>query len=202
MDEKIIALMSESQQEMARKTKQKAFEEKVFKSIREGSLEIDDEIIEFEEKSLLDGKIKIFLPKAFEIMLPEAAAVKYPSERRPGLIFSNESTTISIAFNHTENALEEKDMEKFKESMMQIMKRMQPAAQWFEDGVREQEGRKTGYFDFLVPALDSNIYSFMLFASLDGKALICSFNCTEEEMEDWKPIAKGMMQSFRICDKG
>jgi hypothetical protein len=161
-------------------------------------IEINDEIIPFEEKSVLEDRVKIRLPETFTVMSPEIAALKYPSERRPNLIYTNESTSINIAFNHTQSPLHDTDMDAFKKSMVQILTKTQPLARWIEEGVRNVNGKNIGFCDFLAPTFDVNIYNLLFFTELEGRALLCTFNCTEEEMEDWKPIAMGIMDSVKI----
>lgn len=81
---------------------------------------------------------------------------------------------------------------------MQIMKKMQPLALWLEDDVKKVDGRNIAYFDFIADALDTKIYNYMFLAELEGKALMCSFNCTEAEMKDWKLVARGIMETFKM----
>ena len=91
MDEKITELRNKAQEEIPKK---------IF-------FTINKEEVEFEERNLLEDKIKILLPKEFQEMPKEIAALKYPSERRPTLILTNESTSINISFNHTESIIED-----------------------------------------------------------------------------------------------
>lgn len=199
MDEKIIELMNEKQEELARISKENnGYEGTVRQDVQTDFIEINDEIIPFEEKSVLEDKVKLRLPETFIVMPPEIASLKYPSERRPNLIYTNESASINIAFNHTQSPLHDTNMEAFKKSMVQVIKKTQPLARWFEEGVRNVNGRNIGFCDFLAPALDVNIYNLLFFAELEGRALLCTFNCTEEEMKDWKPVAMGIMDSVKI----
>jgi len=45
---------------------------------------------------------------------------------------------------------------------------------------------------------DDKIYNLVFFAILDGRMLICSFNCLKEQMDDWQPVAKAMMLAAEI----
>lgn len=195
MDEKIIGLMNELQDEIARQSKESDADEN---GLLDLSITINDEIIPFEEKSLFEDRLRILLPETFSIMPSEIAALKYPSEKRPGLIYTNESTSINIAFNYTESPLNDADLDTFKDNMVQVLKHSQPTAQWLEDGVKDMDGQRIGYCDFIVPASDVPVYILVFFVELDGKALLCTFNCTEEEMKEWKPVARGIMSSVKI----
>jgi len=168
-------------------------------SAKKGVAVIDGKTIEFVEKSLLGNKIKIRLPQNFKKMSPETAALKYPFQRRPDLIYSNESFSVNITFKHSQNPLKETDIDIFKDAMIQILKKTHPTAPWLEDGVKEINGKKIGCVDSLYPFWDIKIYSLMFFTELENKALLCSFNCTEEEMADWRPVAvREIMESLII----
>lgn len=195
MDEKFI----ESMNEVEKEAEEKKRIEKLKRDFKNGFVVIDDETIEFEERSLLQDKIKICLPKNFEIMSHEVAALKYPSERRPSLIFTDESTSINIAFNHTQNAINEAEVAKFKDNMIEILKKMQPSIRWFENGVKNINNKRVGFYEMLAPGFDGNSYNFVFFTELEGKVLLCSLNCLEEEMEDWKPVAREIMETLKIC---
>ncbi|WP_373681346.1 hypothetical protein [Aneurinibacillus soli] len=196
MDEKIIELMREVQKEINQASGE-SNDDKV--DVQKPFIKIKGEVIPFEEKRLLGNSLKIHLPKAFSIMSPKMAALKYPSEKRPTLIYTNEDTTINMAFNYTKSQLKNSDVDSFKNNMVQILKKTQPLARWFDEGVENINGQNVGYCDFLVPSLDATIYNLLFFTDLRGKALLCTFNCLEEEMTDWKPIAKGIMESLYIC---
>lgn len=197
MDEKIIELINEKEKELELRSEK----ERIEREIQTGLVTLEGEGIEFEEKSLLDNRIKMCLPKNFEVMSPEISSLKYPYERKPKPIFTNETTTKNISFNYTDSDVVEKEIGEFKDSMRLVLERLYPTATWLEDGVEEINGKSLGFFEFISQALDANLYNLMFFAELDGKALLCAVNCIEDEMENWKLVAKGMMSSFKICQR-
>lgn len=202
MDEEILNLMKEFEEDKKGKYgKVGSIEHKILKEIEKGKIVLGEEIIEFEEKSLLENKIKILVPKIFELMPDEIALIKYPSIRRPSIIFTNEDTTINLTFNHTQNLLDESKLEEFKDEMMAVIRKFHPDAKIFEDGVKYINEKNIAFFDFLAPTIDSNVYNFMFLIELDSRALMCSFNCLEEDMELWKIIARGIMNSLRLCQE-
>lgn len=195
MDEKIIGLINELQEERVRQSKESSKDEN---EVLDSFVTINDEVIPFEEKSLFGGRLRILLPETFDSMPSEIAALKYPSEKRPGLIYTNESISINIAFNYTESPLDDTNLDTFKDNMVQVLKHSQPIAQWLEDGVKDVDGQRIGYCDFIVPTSDVPVYILLFFVALDGRTLLCTFNCTEEEMKEWKPVARGIMNSVKI----
>lgn len=160
--------------------------------------DLKDGKINLQEISVLSDKVEILIPKGFSIMSGEMAKIKYPSERRPTLIYTNESATINIAFNHTESKASNGEIQSYKDSLEKTFKNLNPSAKWYSSDVLKINSRNVGCLEFLTPALDTRIYNLIFFTELDGRLLLISFNCTEAQMNDWKPIAINIMNSLNV----
>ncbi|KQO01093.1 hypothetical protein [Paenibacillus sp. Leaf72] len=198
MDEKIIIMMNALETEDHFTGMEREPLEEHRPDLHQPLVKVGTERVPFIQQSLLNGKLAIYMPKAFKPMTPQAAAIKYPSERRPEIIFTNDSGTINLAINHLDTPLSEDEMEDFKESMKEMLQNMQPIREWYEDGIRNIRGHAIGFCEFLTPAINVNLYNLLFFVSLDDRALLCTFNCTVNEMKDWKPIAKSIMDSLVV----
>ncbi len=154
--------------------------------------------IEFETKTLLSGKINLKIPKTFEIMADEMLKLKYPSERRPTLVYTNESGEINVAINLTQNKANQNVIAAYKDNFVQTFKNSYPTAEWKDKNVKEINGRKVGYLELITPAIDTEIYNLMFFTDLDGKLLLCSFNCTKKNITEWSVAAKEIMNSLKL----
>ncbi|MGF9820971.1 hypothetical protein [Brevibacillus agri] len=204
MDESIIGMMNELAEEDAQPAarrygpKGKLRQEMAEKPF----ITVGEEMIPVEEKRLLDDRVRIRLPRTFTLMSPQVAAIKYPSERRPQMIFTNQTASINVAFNYTESKLTDssEQLQAFMEVMKQILRKTQPLARWQEEGIRDVAGKNVGFFEFIAPALDTDIYNLVSFVSFQGRALLCTFNCTEKELADWKLAAWGMMDSLLLIE--
>lgn len=194
VDEEVVDMINRKEKEKEFKRKEGEIQERV----RGGTIIIDGEAVEFEEKNLLDNKVKICLPKNFEFMSHEDAIIKYPSERRPKIIFTNETTSVNIAFNYTENLIKEDLVEEFKDNVIETVKKMQPAITWLENGVEKINEKNVGFYEMLAPNLDCETYNLIFFCELHGRALLCNFNCLEDEMESWRMVARAVMRTIKI----
>ncbi|WP_462253463.1 hypothetical protein [Ferruginibacter sp.] len=154
--------------------------------------------IELETKTLLSGKINLKIPKSFEIMSEEMLKVKYPSERRPTLVYTNESGGINVALNLTQSKAAQNIISVYKDKFVETFKNVYPSADWKDKNVKEINGRKVGYLELITPAIDTEIYNLMFFTDVDGKLLICSFNCTKKNIPEWTAIAKEIMNSLKV----
>lgn len=157
-------------------------------------------IIDLVTKSLLNNKIEIKIPKNFNVMSEELMKIKYPSERRPTIVYSNESGGINVGLNLTQNQANQELISPYKDNLVQSLKKAYPTAVWNDSGVKEINGKQVGYLELITPALDTEIYNLMFFTDLDGKLLMCTFNCTKETMQDWVQTAKEIMNSLKIKD--
>ncbi|MFB5763889.1 hypothetical protein [Paenibacillus medicaginis] len=194
MDEKVMAMLNEA--EARHKSAPSSRADRA--DLSELLVEIDGEKVLFHEQELFDGRVRITMLRTFRQMTRQEAAVKYPSERRPALIFTNDDLTVNLTFNHTANVLDEADVEEFKDAMAQITRSTQPVREWIGDGVRRTEEKTFGYCEFMSPALNTNIYNLLIFISLDKRFLICTFNCTEEDRKAWRPAALSMLDSLQV----
>lgn len=154
--------------------------------------------VELQTKSLLNGKVELKMPKDFKVMGEEMMKLKYPSERRPTLVYTNTSGGINVAINLTSNKANQNMMLPYKENFVNTFKNIYPSADWKNSGLKEINERKVGYLELITPAVDTKIYNLMFFTDLDGQLLLCTFNCKEKSIKEWEPIAKEIMQSLKI----
>ncbi|MED4355010.1 hypothetical protein P9265_22320 [Schinkia azotoformans] len=199
IDEKLLALRNERNAEnksIAGQENAEQDEQKI--DIYADFIKLNGKLVPTTEMSLFGNKVKIRMPKIFQLMPPEVAALKYPSERRPNPIYTDESTSVNLAFNYTENLVDDTEMSDFQEAMVEVIKNVQPAAEFLDEGVLEIEQKLYGYLEFISPAIDGTIYNLIYLVSFEDRALLCTFNCLEEDMEIWRMVAKAMMDSLRI----
>jgi len=154
--------------------------------------------IELVTKSLLDDKVELKIPADFDIMSEEMMKLKYPSERRPSIVYTNEAASINVALNLTENRASQEAIEPYLDNLLQTFKNMYPSAEWTGSGIEVIDGRKVGYMKLITPAIDTEIYNCIFFTDLDGKLLLCTFNCVRDSKEEWQPIADEIMQSLKV----
>jgi hypothetical protein len=154
--------------------------------------------VELEKRSIISDKVEILLPKDFTVMSEEMAKLKYPKERRPTLIFTDDEASVNVAFNYTVSKITDKEIGEFKALTKKNMENIYPSATWIKDDVVPINNKNVGILELTTPAIDTNIYNLMFFMELDGRILLASVNCTEEQMPEWQPIAHEIMESIKI----
>jgi hypothetical protein len=153
--------------------------------------------ISLDTKSLLGDRVELKIPSDFEIMSEVMMITKYPSERRPTLVYTNETGGINVALNLTENPASQEVISAYKDSFVQSFESMYPSAEWKDKGVMKVNGKQVGYLELVTPAIDTEIYNLMFFTDLDGKLLLCTFNCTKKDIDEWSPIAHEILGSLK-----
>ena len=151
-----------------------------------------------EVTSLFNDKVTLKIPKGFTVMSQEMLKVKYPSDRRPSIVFTNPSGTINIAINKTSNPASPNQIAAIEENYVQTFKSFYPSAKWIDNGVLTVDDKQIGFIELITPAVDTEIYNLMFFTDLNGQLLLGTFNCTEPNMENWSSTAKVIMNSLKI----
>lgn len=208
LDEKIIALRNEMREqenhELAQKEatlkKEQETEQEDSKTIdlTQDFIEIDEQKIPVITQPVLNGKMLIRMPNLFSIMAKELASLKYPSERRPTVIYTDETSTINLALNLTDYPLRESEVEDFQENMIEVLEQAHPSAKWLDTGMMEIQEKTIAFIEIITPAIDGDIFNLMFFAALNGQTLIGTFNCMEGDLESWRPVAKAMVETLEF----
>ncbi|MEC0210174.1 hypothetical protein ABEX47_33935 [Paenibacillus ehimensis] len=202
MDEQWLELISKQEQEERQKALKSALAaENVSRAVQAGELVLGDETITFSRMEVVPGQVFMFVPDSFEPMPEDYARIKYPADRRPKLIYTDSTLEINLTVNPTPNRMVNDEMETFVKDLSFMIRRMQPNAKWYGEGVREVGGRKMGFYEFSVPVLDGVMYNGIFFIELDGKGVFFGLNCMEKYMEQWRPIAHGIMDALQINPK-
>ncbi|MBD8032012.1 MULTISPECIES: hypothetical protein [Solibacillus] len=211
LDEKIIALRNEMREqekhELAQKEAALQQELEPQQENQQTSQQVDltQDFVKINElnipvisQSVLKGNMIIRMPKLFSIMAKELASLKYPSERRPNVIYTDETSTINLALNLTDYPLRESEVVDFQENMIEVLEQAHPSAKWLDTGMMEVQGKTIAFIEVITPAIDGEIFNLMFFAALDGQTLIGTFNCMEGDLETWRPIAKAMVETLQF----
>lgn len=150
--------------------------------------------------SVIKNKVSILIPKNFSYMSEEMIKAKYPMETRPTLVYSDKNGTVNVAVNSTPHKARSGDIKQYKDIFEQTFKNTYPSAKWISSGVKDIKGKKTGYLELVTPAIDTEIYNLIFFTDLDGKLLMCTFNCMIKDMKKWKGAAHKIMESLTVIE--
>jgi len=152
-----------------------------------------DTQVELVNITLFDGKVKIDMPEDFKLMTEEVAKLKYPSEQRPQIIYTNKESTVNVAFSSSNQEFIESDLSKLSEYYKDTLLKGIDIEQ---NEIRTINGNKILFISFISDAPDTKIYNLLGSTVLDGKLFILNFNSTIEELDKWKPIGQKIINSI------
>lgn len=198
-DEQIIDMINKSEQTAINSELNQSNEVEEKRSIYTG-IKIWGKWIYFERRPLAKETITMMLPKNFVPMAPDIARKKYPSEQRPETILTDETGTINLMFQYMEGEESDATIERFRNQIFGIMKRVNPGIKEREIGSIDIAGKMVAYVEFSNPAMDGKLYNLMFYLTVNGRPLMGSFNCRTKEMKYWRAVAFEMMQSIEIVE--
>ncbi len=187
MDEKIINLRNQ-----AKKATHTDIEQGVY---------VYEELLAFERRKLFDEKMSILLPVSFEIMPEEIAKVKYPSEQRPQLIYSNAAGDVNFTFSLLDAQVKPSQIDEARDRFRGFIKKIQPANIFFEKKEEELGDTRVAWFDFKNYGLDAQLYNLFYFTDVKGMMLHGIFNCKFKDAEVWKPVAEQVIKSILVAER-
>lgn len=158
-------------------------------------------IIELEQRTLLDGKIEMLIPKDFRWMTEEEHNIKYAhTPNSPKWVLTNEELNVNVAFSHTTATVDDATLPLILEKIKESMQRAYPKAEWKGDGMTTLNGKAFGYIKLIAERADKT-YNYLLMTEVDGRLLILSFNCAERLIGEWEETAEKMMQSVKVREE-
>lgn len=149
-------------------------------------------------RTFFDGRVTMLIPVAFEPMSEEMLSVKYPSDRRPTLVFTNPSGSVNVAINYTRNRALNEQIPEVHEVVEKGLRRQFPTSQWYSSESGQKAGEHYFRLDLVTPAVDTDIRNIMLGISLDNRVLLISFNCTRETEAQWVSLGQQIIDSVLV----
>lgn len=174
---------------------------------------VEEENIQFIEEIFFDGLIKIKLPEFLKDMPLEYAKLKYPMENRPPIIKSNDMTDVNITLSIIPQKIMHDSIKNFTAKMIKAIKRMQPAAVFYETKYIDFSGNckdnlylveehdkdrvEISYFEFRSVVVDNLLYNLNAFAFFDDQIVYIGCNCIFDQNQKWKKVFLEIIKSIR-----
>lgn len=171
------------------------------KDIQKGSVYAGDKELVFHEREILKKQLWMWIPDEFAPLGKEMARVKYPSEQRPDLIYTNPETTVNVSFSHKQDKMDDGQEVSVRDCMEPLIKKLYPSCS-VDHGSVQAVDHEVAWLDFVSPAMDLPVYNLMFFTTVKNRLLLGSFNCLEADQDNWKDFFTQMLATIRTADKG
>ena len=153
--------------------------------------------VELVKKNVLSERVELLIPKGFELMSEQQMDANYgTAQSRPSVMFTN-NNLVTLALNYTDNEADQDMVDIYTASYVKSQHKQYKEATWFGDGIKTINNRKVGYLEFMKPEMGHEVYTLMFFTDVEGKLMICTFNCADRQKPDWEPVAKQIMLSLK-----
>jgi hypothetical protein len=149
-------------------------------------------------KSVLNGKVSLLVPTGFKPMDKEMLAFKYPSERRPPLVFTNEKGSVNVAINHTAGRVPPGQLRELHRQLEAGLRQQQPSAEWIRSEVTQINGRGFVVVETRTQAADTKVRNMMLATPYESRLLLISFNTTQDLESEWAPVGRRIINSVKL----
>ena len=149
----------------------------------------------------LGGELEILVPATFTEMDDATLKTKYPNENRPTLVLTNDTGSINLAINHSNNAVAASQLKQLHQQLDISIRQAQPNASWMFSGFQHHHGREWTQLEFQSQAIDTKIHNIMIATSVGGRMLAISFNCTDEHSAEWLSVGREIVNSCLVNGK-
>lgn len=156
--------------------------------IEKGYIIVKYEKLLLEEKTLYEDKIKIILPKDFDLMSDDLLNSKYPSNEELDYVYTSEDTTVNFNFSLEEGEVLNEEVEEIRDIILNEFRRMYPHSKMEDIKMVDKEDKKIGTFSFIANVIDGELFNKMYFIPLKIGLLILTFSCDIFQKKEWENI--------------
>jgi len=165
--------------------------------IKKGFAYIGGQKIPFVERIISD-RIKVMLPAEYKQMEKRYIKIKYPAYKNKDMvILTNLDTTINFMFDFKDGTIEPDELEEVRDHLLDVIKEVHPTLVFLEKATLGSDAFKIAYFEIVTPALDKDIYNFMYFFIVSDNLVVATFNCFDDEKENWQPVIRQIAESLQ-----
>lgn len=149
--------------------------------------------MKMERKNIPELKLSIEIPQAFTPMPDDMAKIKYPSENRPQVIYSDERGKASLGVSNGRHALPADKLDVAKDATLKMLSNYKPQAESVT-----VDGHKAWLITFRSQAADTDILNMLLVTSENDKAVQAAFNMTKDLVGQYQEAARASLLSIKF----
>lgn len=149
----------------------------------------------------LFAEYSIMIPEHFDLMRTEFIKRKYPSEYRPDIVYTNESSTVNITFCKTDEEVGRGELERYISNVFHSMRKLYGSESVLAYEMMMTDGLNVGYFDVVTKGFDTEIYNLIFHFAGQGRIVRGALNCPKDEADLWKKLMIGMISSLQVKER-
>jgi hypothetical protein len=147
--------------------------------------------------SILDQRVELLVPKELVKITPEIWKIKYGNMQQPILSLSDKDVDVNLIGQFTNQKWDENNLAEYKDFRINNLKKTRTDVEILENGVKDINGKKVGFFKFMSQARDVKIFNYYFFTIVDEKIFLFNFNCSEASRNTWEKTADEIVASLK-----
>ncbi len=169
------------------------------------------------KRKIYDG-VTVSMPETFIIMSDRDIASRYPSTKKPLVVYMSEDTKADFTMNNTKAKFASQDTKMlygiYKATIMQMFDtatvegedpfksdRVKKSFSFISEGIKTINNKEYAYFEYLSEFQNIKKYNYIMYAPHKKHVLIFNFSCDQRAMNMYQPIATEMMNSIKVSPK-
>ena len=160
-----------------------------------------EELVFFEERVLSEDGTKMLLPSDFIEMPEEILKIKYPMEKRPQIIWSNEDSTIDFTFSLLEPEPERDQLQQVRDDFCNTLQMIYPHYVFTDNGMVDGKTGAWYWAEFLSTTINGMLYNHLHVTCWENKLMLGLFHCPVQLQEDWKKIVPQLLTTISKKEK-
>lgn len=201
VDEKLLKQREKMEEFERQRFAKETIEEEKKQSIFDGTVRIHKIPVKFSERTLLDGKVGMWMPEDFEELTPEAVEAIYILGNKPDVVFGNTYLNLSVGFHYTNHEVPDEYMGEFGKLARMILEKMGPKTRIYAQKVRKVGEHTISHMELVSHTVTDAVYNIMFFCSIEGRILIGFINFNYKYFDRYHVVTEEMLQSFRFIEE-
>ena len=178
---------------------------RVFYNEKELFLPKSSQSLDLELKNVrINEFITMDVPTSFAIMDDDQLAARYPSGRKPLMMFTSADQAVNLGVNGTNQAWEQNDIKILADFQKANIRSLYENVQFTREE-QVKQGKKEFYvFEFIADNAGGKLnakqrqYYFLMYCIVRKQVFVLNFNCPDVQKMQWQPYAQKIMKSVRV----
>ncbi len=166
-----------------------------FSSHVKKSFEVNDTYIELVEREFLRGKLTMAVPSDLEKVTKSQAKNKEILNTKPDEVYNIQGTAIQVYVQRTDIKMTDFGIKDYKQDLDLSLPQSGFIDKILGSGIKVINIKNVAYYE--VSTTTNHLYNYICLTELQGKLVIIHFMFPLDDMKEWRPVARSMMNSIR-----
>lgn len=165
----------------------------------------------YDKSSPVKG-LSLKLPSTFKKMTDDEISERYPSFKKPFLMYISDDKKADLGINYSVNKWQNRNLDILKDMYKSTIMSIFSEVEFLQDGViKDINNRKWVVFELYSTfvedkridesTISTKKYSYLAYTTIQNKVIIYNFSCYKRDAEKFALYANAIINSISISDK-